>query len=123
MKLQKISLKKNLQIIESISPVDYGVSETMGKHGWITKFAGLRFRLAGCETYFVAPTAWTYIKFLHQTEIFLALVLSAYNFGAILAGPLCGFLTDRLGNPRFTFICSCVTKVLAYVMYSINLSE
>ena len=36
---------------------------------------------------------------------------------------LSGFLKDRLGNHRFTFICSCVTKVLAYVMYSINLSE
>jgi MFS family permease len=109
-------------MIEFISSVDYGVSKTMGKHGWITKFAFLRFFLTGCETYFVAPTAWTYIKFLHRTEIFLALVLSAYNFGAILAGPLSGLLTDRLGNPRFIFICSCVTKVLAYVIYSINLS-
>ena len=109
-------------MIEFISSVDYGVSKTMGKHDWITKFACLRFFLTGCETYFVAPTALTYIKFLHQTEIFLALVLSAYNFGAILAGPLSGFLTDRLGNPRFIFICSCVTKVLAYVMYSVNLS-
>ena len=109
-------------MIEFISSVDYGVSKTMGNHDWITKFACLRFFLTVCETYFVAPTAWTYIKFLHQTEILLALVLSAYNFGAILAGPLSGFLTDRLGNPRFIFICSCVTKVLAYVMHSINLS-
>jgi MFS family permease len=95
----------------------------MGKHGWITKFTALRSFLAGCEMYFIAPTAWTYIKSLHQTKFFLALVLSAFNFGVIIAAPLSGFLTDRLGNPRFIFICSSVTKVFASVMYSINLSE
>ena len=94
----------------------------MDRHHWITKFAALRFFLSGCETYLIAPTAWIYIKSLNQTTLFLALVLSAYNVSCIIAGPVAGFLTDHLGNPRFIFLCSCVTKVFAYIIYSINFS-
>ena len=95
---------------------------TMKRYHWITKFAALRFLLSGCETYLIAPTAWIYIKSMDQTTFFLALVLSSYNFGCIIAGPVAGFLTDRLGNPRFIFLFSCVTKMLSYIIYSINLS-
>ena len=94
----------------------------MSRHHWIIKFAAFRFFLTGCETYLIAPTAWIYIKSLDQTTFFLALVLSAFNVGAIIAGPVSGFLTDRFGNPRLIFLCSCVTKVFAYIIYSINLS-
>jgi MFS family permease len=95
---------------------------TMSRHGWITKFAALRCFLSGCETYLIAPTAWIYIKSLDQTTFFLALVLTAFNVGAIIAGPISGFFADRFGNPRFIFLCSCITKVFAYMTYSINLS-
>ena len=94
---------------------------TMNRHLWV-KFAGLRCFLSGCETYLIALTAWIYIKSLDQTKFFLALVLSAFNVGIIIAAPISGFLTDRLGNPRFIFLFSCVTKVFAYIMYSVNLS-
>ena len=93
----------------------------MNRHQWV-KFASLRFFLSGCETYLIAPTAWIYIKSLDQTRFFLALALSAFNVGVIIAAPVSGFLTDRLGNPRFIFLFSCVTKVFAYIVYSINLS-
>lgn len=53
---------------------------------------------------------------------FLALVVSAYNFGAVIASPLGGFITDRVGKPKFFFICSSIVKVIAYVMYSVNLN-
>ena len=95
---------------------------TMNRHHWITKFAALRFFLSGCETYLIAPTAWIYIKSLDQTTFFLALVLSSYNFGCIIAGPVAGFLTDQFGNPRFIFLSSSVIKVFSYIIYSINLS-
>ena len=98
-------------------------SVTMERHHLITKFAAFRCFLSGCETYLIAPTPWIYIKSLDQTKFFLALVLSAFNVGAIIAGPVSGFLTDRLGNPRLIFLFSCVTKVFAYIMYSVNLSE
>ena len=94
----------------------------MEKHGWITKFTALRFFLGGIEIYIIAPTAWYYIKSMGQTKFFLALVFTAYNVGAIIAGPLFGFLTDKFGNPRFMFISCCAMKVVANVIYSINLS-
>jgi MFS family permease len=94
----------------------------MEKHGWITKFTALRFFLGGIEIYIIAPTAWYYIKSMGQTNFFLALVFTAYNVGAIIAGPLFGFLTDKFGNPRFMFISCCIMKVVANVIYSINLS-
>lgn len=94
----------------------------MAERDWITKFAAVRYFLGGCETYFVAATAWYYIKSLGQTEIFLAFVLSSYNFGAIISGPLFGFITDRCRTPKCIFIFCCVMKVFAYIIYSVNLS-
>ena len=94
----------------------------MVRKGWIMKFVALRFFMGGFETYCVLPSAWHYIKSLHQTRFFLALVISVYDIGAIIAGPLFGFITDRLGNPRSTFLWCCAIKCVAYVMYSINLS-
>ena len=94
----------------------------MERKGWITKFTALRFFLGGIEIYIVAPTAWYYIRSLGQTKFFLALVFTAYNIGAIIAGPLFGFLTDRFGNPRFMFTSCCAIKVIASMIYSVNLS-
>ncbi len=94
----------------------------MDRKGWIMTFFALRFFMSGFETYCIAPTAWHYIKSLHQTKFFLALVISAYDIGAVISGPLFGFITDRLGNPRYTFLWCCAIKCVAYVMYSINLS-
>ncbi|CAB4042123.1 Hypothetical predicted protein [Paramuricea clavata] len=72
----------------------------MGKHGWIMKLTALRFFLGGIENYIIAPTAWYYVRSFGQSKFFLALVLISFNIGAIIAGPLFGFLTDRFGNPR-----------------------
>ena len=94
----------------------------MARPDWITKFAFLRNFLAGLETFCIVPTAWSYIKSLDQSMLFLSLTLSAYNAGALFATPLFGYITDRLGNPRVIYICSCTIKVLAYVIYSVNSS-
>ena len=88
----------------------------------IKKLAFLRCFMAGLETYCIAPTAWTYIKSLGQSTFFLSLTLCAYNFGVVIGTPLLGYITDRFGNPRVIFICSCVVKMIAYVIYSVNLS-
>lgn len=94
----------------------------MEKISWITKLAILRFFLAGFETYSIAPTAWLYMKSLHQTKFFLALVLCAHDFASLVSTPLFGFLTDRLGNPRHIYLSSCAVKVVAYLIYSVNLN-
>ena len=94
----------------------------MSKLSWIRRIAVLRFFLAGLETCSIIISAWYYIKSLGESVFFVALVLSAYNVGIIIGSPLGGFITDRVGNPMFFFICSCIAKVIAYIMYSINLS-
>ena len=95
----------------------------MGKTDWITKLAVSRFFVFGFELYSIAPTAWHYMKSFDQTPFFLALVLCAYNVGALIAAPLFGLITDRVGNPRLIYLFSCVLKVFANVMYSVNVNE
>ena len=94
----------------------------MSKLGWITKLAIIRNFLVGIEAYSIVPTAWYYIKSLEQTKFFLALVVCAYDVGAMLAGPIAGYITDRAGNPRSMFIFSCVLRLIACMVYSINFS-
>ena len=94
----------------------------MDKQSWIIKLIALRFFLGGMEKFFIAPTAWYYVYSMGQTKVFLALVLSSYSVGAVVAGPLFGSIADRSENPRFLFICFCVLKVIAHVVYSVNIS-
>ena len=94
----------------------------MVKVGWITKLAFLRFFLSGVETYCIAPTVWHYIKSLGETRFFLSLTVCAYDVGGVVVGPLLGFVTDHFGNPRTIYLFSCVLKVFAYAMYSVNSS-
>ena len=89
---------------------------------WIIRLAALRFFLQGCENYVITPTAWYYIKSLGEIKLFLAFVLCSYNAGAVIADPLTGFITDRFGHPKLIFLCTLAVKVIAYVIYSANLS-
>ena len=89
---------------------------------WILRLAALRFFIQGCETYYITPTAWYYIKSLGETKLFLAFVLCSYDVGGVIAGPLTGFITDRFGQPKCIFLCTLAVKAIAYVIYSVNLS-
>ena len=95
----------------------------MGRTDWITKLAVSRFFLFGFENYSIGPTAWHYMKSFDQTPFFLSLVLCVYNVGALIAAPLFGLITDRVGNPRLIYLFSCLLKVIANVMYSVNINE
>ena len=94
----------------------------MNKFGWIKTLALIRAFLGGVEAYSIVPTAWYYIKSLGQTMFFLAVMMCAYDFGAIIASPIAGFITDRVGNPKSIFIFSCILRVVACVVYSVNFS-
>ena len=83
----------------------------------------VRFFLGGIEQSYIVPTAWYYIHSLRQTKFFLALVLSSYGVGAVVAGPVIGYIADRSENPRFLFICCCILKAIANIVYSVNISE
>ena len=95
----------------------------MNELGWIKAFALIRAFLGGVEEYFIASTAWHYVKSLGQTMLFLAVLMCAYHLGAIVASSVAGFITDREGNPRSIFIFACILRAVACVVYSVNLSE
>jgi hypothetical protein len=41
----------------------------MVRHKGIVKFGYVREFIAGCENYFIAPTAWYYVRSLGQNEV------------------------------------------------------
>ena len=48
--------------------------------------------------------------------------MCAFDFGAIIVSPVAGFIPDRVGNPISIFIFSCILRVVACVVYRVNLS-
>ena len=89
---------------------------------WIFCAISVRYFIDGLEEYFIAPTAWYYIKSLGQTMTFLGLVLSAYPFGALLSGSLTGKLADRFGHIKFIIVTSLFLKFVANLIYAIPFS-
>jgi MFS family permease len=63
-----------------------------------------------------------YYKHFFLFKLFLAFVLSSFNAGVVLAGPLFGLFVDWFGHQRKIFLFTCCIKVLSYILYSINIS-
>ncbi len=89
---------------------------------WILIFICVRNFTDGCEAYFIAPTAWYYIKSLGQSKEFLAVVLTAYNLSAVITSPIVGHIADRFGHIKLLIVVTYVVKVLGNLLYSINVS-
>ena len=89
---------------------------------WILIFICVRNFTDGSEAYFIAPTAWFYIKSLGQSKEFLALVLTAFNVSAIITSPILGHIADRFGHVKLLIVATYVMKVLGNLLYSINIS-
>jgi MFS family permease len=89
---------------------------------WILIFICVRNFTDGCETYFIAPTAWYYIKSLGQGEEFLALVLTSFNLSAVIISPIVGYMADRFGHIKLLIVFTYVVKVLGNLLYCINVS-
>ena len=88
----------------------------------IVSFGFARQFIAGCENYFIAPTAWYYVQSLGQDQLFLAIVLCSFNVAVIIGGPLFGRMVDWFGHPRLIFLFTCFLKLVSYIVYSINIS-
>lgn len=89
---------------------------------WVFIFIALRYFQDGAEEYFVAPTAWYYIKSLGQTKSFLGLVLSVYCASAVLAGPTFGRLADKFRRIKSFIVFTYFLKVTGNLVYSIPVS-
>jgi MFS family permease len=89
---------------------------------WILIFICVRNFTDGCETYFIAPTAWYYIKSLGQSKEFLAVVLASFNLSAVITSPILGHIADRTGHVKPLIVLTYVLKILGNLIYSINVS-
>ncbi|XP_028410656.1 uncharacterized protein LOC114533344 [Dendronephthya gigantea] len=89
---------------------------------WVFAAISIRFFIDGSEEFFIAPTAWYYIKSLGETVTFLGLVLSAYPVGALLTGSIVGKLADKFGHIKFIIVMSLFMKVVANLIYAIPFS-
>ena len=89
---------------------------------WVFCAICIRFFIDGSEEFFIAPSAWYYVKSLGETMTFLGLVLSAYPVGALLTGSLVGKLADRFGRIKFIIVMSLFLKVVANFIYAIPVS-
>ncbi|XP_028415642.1 uncharacterized protein LOC114539006 isoform X1 [Dendronephthya gigantea] len=89
---------------------------------WIFFAMIVRQFIDGAEEYFIAPTAWYYIKSLGQNMLFLGLVMSAFQFSALPSSPILGELADRVGYSRCIIIVSLFLKFVAYILYAIPVS-
>ena len=89
---------------------------------WVIIFICIRNFTDGCEAYFIAPTAWYYIKSLGQTEEFLAVVLTSFNLAGVIVSPIIGHIADRFGYVKFLVILTYAFKFFGNILYSINVS-
>ena len=89
---------------------------------WVFCAICIRFFIDGSEEFFIAPSAWYYVKSLGETMTFLGLVLSAYPVGALLTGSLIGKLADRFGHIKLIIVMSLFLKVVANFIYAIPVS-
>ena len=89
---------------------------------WVFVVIAVRVFIEGAEEFFILPTVWYYIKSLRQTKVFLGIVLAAYSFAAILAGPTIGKLADKFRCTKCIIIFCFMLKVAGNLMYSIPVS-
>lgn len=89
---------------------------------WIFYAIIFRQLVDGAEEYFIAPTAWNYIKSLGQNMVFFGLVMSAFQISALASSPIIGRLADKFGDPRAIISISLFLKFAGYVIYTIPVS-
>ncbi|XP_028410650.1 uncharacterized protein LOC114533338 isoform X2 [Dendronephthya gigantea] len=89
---------------------------------WIFCVIILRHLIDGAEEYFIAPSAWYYIKSLGQNMAFLGVVMSAFQFSALPSSPIVGSFSDKFGHVKCIIVVSLFLKFTAYVIYAIPVS-
>ena len=89
---------------------------------WVFWVIALRDFIDGVDEYLIAPTAWYYVKSLGQNKTLFGIVMTAYQFSAILSSPIIGRLSDKFGHVKCIIVVSMFMKVVAYAIYSIPVS-
>ncbi|KAK3599587.1 hypothetical protein CHS0354_035826 [Potamilus streckersoni] len=85
---------------------------------------GLFFFMGGMEYAVILPSLWLYLsgKFGAE-EYFLGMVLSAFSFSAMIAGPILGRWSDVSRRPKIILLFGIVCEVGGNFMYFIGISK
>ena len=84
-------------------------------------FIYLTFRniVDGMEEYLIQPTAWYYMRYLGESNLFLGLTVAAYSTGTLVFAPLIGFLEAKCQASKVIVLISGLIKLFGNILYSI----
>ena len=87
-------------------------------------FFYISFRLftEGLEEFLIQPTAWYYIKFLGESDVFLGLTLAGYSAGALLFAPFVGVLELKFDASKLLTVMCASVRFVGNLLYSIPIN-
>ncbi|XP_028397821.1 uncharacterized protein LOC114521552 [Dendronephthya gigantea] len=87
-------------------------------------FYYISFRLLteGIEEFLIQPTAWYYINFLGESNVFLGLTLAGYSAGALLFAPVVGVLEVKFDVSKILTVMCAAVRFVGNLLYSIPIN-
>ena len=67
----------------------------------------------------IIPTAWYYMKFLEETNVFLGLTLAAYSIGTLVFAPFIGFLEVKCQSSKAILVMCGLVKLSGNLVYTL----
>ncbi len=87
-----------------------------------TSFRVFRLFTDGVEEFIIQPTAWYYMKFLEETNVFLGLTLAAYSIGTLVFAPFIGFLEVKCQSSKAILVMCGLVKLSGNLVYAIPIN-
>ena len=85
-------------------------------------YLSLRLFTEGVEEFLIQPTAWYYMKYLGESDLFLGLTLAAYSAGALLFAPFVGILEVKFQAAKMITVFSAFVRFFGNLLYSIPIN-
>ena len=82
-------------------------------------YLSFRFFLEGAEEFFIQPTAWYYMKYLGESNVFLGLTLAAYSTASFIFSPIFGIFQMKYQASKGIVLISGLIKFSGNLLYSI----
>jgi MFS family permease len=82
-------------------------------------YLSLRVFTEGLEEFLIQPTAWYYMKYLGESDLFLGLTLAAYSAGALLFAPFVGVIDVKFQASKLITVFCAFVRFFGNLLYSI----
>jgi MFS family permease len=82
-------------------------------------YLSFRFFLEGAEEFFIQPTAWYYMKYLGESNVFLGLTLAAYSTASFIFSPIIGIFQMKYQASKGIVLIFGLIKFSGNLLYSI----